>query len=958
MAETIGSGVSKTIIDQIKSREELFGKNSKTTSDIIAINSNAAWVKLRSSVNQITQQEANNLKLSKDTRNNIGNPEYAKNFILVGGTKGINTVRSGISRQPNVIDAQKAYQNYADSLGFRPMPGITSLNVKSKNTYGTLQEAEVQFAVWSREDLEICELLYFRPGYTALLEWGHSVFVDDKGRVMKAGTDTYTVSDDAFFSPSGKTGNSTAGSVIENKIQYHRTNSFGNYEALFGYITNFSWSFRSDGGYDCTVKIISRGAILDSLKVGKTSDNIPEGEISRGDKEKGKRERKSPFHYIFSKLDGVSSGAQFDGKQQLLKAGAKKASSELQPFQVFRTNTDIDREGGLLSMIGVEKSVNLQYVPLRVILDIFNKFATIKDPLKKEDITRFSTRLGTKFLTFPSHFSTDPIVAVTPKQPESIINLKKGTSVETRTNPFSITKDSLHKLMTEYVGENFDDILNIMVSTRFVESQLDNVLNGDQEQSTGIFDAIKNILSGIQNALGEINRFDIYYDSSLNEHIIIDRELFNLDITTPDIPTIQITGLKSTVQNIEISSKISGNIASQVAIAAQGGSGNYSDNIATILEWNSGAIDRHIPIKDQSDSTTDTQDEGKQSDFLLDLIDVYDSFNDVGGWRTNQKYDGELFNQLKSESIGYLQKKIKQHIYAKGQTPQGVIPVELSLTMLGIGGFKVGTVFKIPSFLLPSKYDSYGFIVTGVEHSIGQDNKWTTQLRTQFFSLRKPDSDSTQVAKSKTVTSSSSTSVPRGTTPLTNTLLNDPAPTINPGKIGAVSYSNSNLAKSVAAAGGKNGILNIKDPKFLVFIGETAGAAKYYINPTTGKPEYMLNPKAAQAWFRWRDDMRAKSINYSITSAYRSTVHQSGIGGGNTVAKPGTSPHGWGGALDFGNLYRIVGGSGNTQTNLNGRKTEEYRKLAESGAKFGWYNPWRLSDNVGVDEIWHFEYWG
>ena len=32
--------------------------------------------------------------------------------------------------------------------------------------------------------------------------------------------------------------------------------------------------------------------------------------------------------------------------------------------------------------------------------------------------------------------------------------------------------------------------------------------------------------------------------------------------------------------------------------------------------------------------------------------------------------------------------------------------------------------------------------------------------------------------------------------------------------------------------------------------------------------------------------------------------------------------------------------------------------MAGIGAQFGWYNPWRLSDNSGQEEIWHFEYWG
>ena len=120
----------------------------------------------------------------------------------------------------------------------------------------------------------------------------------------------------------------------------------------------------------------------------------------------------------------------------------------------------------------------------------------------------------------------------------------------------------------------------------------------------------------------------------------------------------------------------------------------------------------------------------------------------------------------------------------------------------------------------------------------------------------------------------------------------------------------------------------------------------------------MLHPAAAKAWFKWKAEMNQKNIAYRISSAYRSVQHQKGLGSGSGTASPGSSPHGFGGALDFGNLYRIVGGATTAKPNLKGRKTEAYKQIAEIGAKYGWYNPKRLADNYGTDEIWHFEYWG
>jgi hypothetical protein len=42
--------------------------------------------------------------------------------------------------------------------------------------------------------------------------------------------------------------------------------SKGTYDALLGYVKNYNWSARDDGGYDCTTTIISLGEVLESLK--------------------------------------------------------------------------------------------------------------------------------------------------------------------------------------------------------------------------------------------------------------------------------------------------------------------------------------------------------------------------------------------------------------------------------------------------------------------------------------------------------------------------------------------------------------------------------------------------------------------------------------------------------------------------------------------------------------------
>jgi hypothetical protein len=111
--------------------------------------------------------------------------------------------------------------------------------------------------------------------------------------------------------------------------------------------------------------------------------------------------------------------------------------------------------------------------------------------------------------------------------------------------------------------------------------------------------------------------------------------------------------------------------------------------------------------------------------------------------------------------------------------------------------------------------------------------------------------------------------------------------------------------------------------------------------------KYYLEKKAGEQFLKWTSELKSKNIPFSISSAVR---FGSNVGGG---------AHGYGVAVDFNNLFQLVKGSEDPITNLNARKKYKiYEQIASVGTKYGWYNPWRLSDVKGQDEIWHFEYWG
>ena len=301
-----------------------------------------------------------------------------------------------------------------------------------------------------------------------------------------------------------------------------------------------------------------------------------------------------------------------------------------------------------------------------------------------------------------------------------------------------------------------NDIMNIMVTSIFVKKCISKVIDGPQEEGAGVQDFLDELFSGINNAFGEVNDIGLYYDHYECIYKVVDRRNTGTGTGTfAKLQELQITGLSSTVVDIGLSSKISSQISSQVSIAAQGNSGNYKDNVEAILKWNSGAVDRHIPIKSVDPSpgkltTKELEEQAKKrrKTYIEDLRDVWYKFNnaeigeDKRGWLakaadqfiTNQSFDSELWNQLRQESITEMNRFYKTE--RKTPVPQGVVPVELSLKLVGITGFKIGTAFKIKPGLLPSKYDKFAYIITGLDHEISTDNKWYTNIKTQFYAVQ------------------------------------------------------------------------------------------------------------------------------------------------------------------------------------------------------------------------------
>ena len=251
---------------QIGIRQDLLVR--RKPEDMSYLTSRKAWVRLTSGVD--TLEDKSDAGKDKPT------PSLARQYILQGGTlydaapgaPYTGSLRSGIG-----ASSDKAYSTTTPSgkthrLGIRPMPGIIDIDIKSKSAYGSLREATVSFICWDIKQLEYLELLYMRPGFTVLLEWGWSPYINNANKYT-----TIVKMYEKFISGDVPKGDTSLQEIYKELHQLSRDQS-GNYDAMIGLVKNFQWSFRADGGYDCSTTIISFGEVLESLKINYSTPDI------------------------------------------------------------------------------------------------------------------------------------------------------------------------------------------------------------------------------------------------------------------------------------------------------------------------------------------------------------------------------------------------------------------------------------------------------------------------------------------------------------------------------------------------------------------------------------------------------------------------------------------------------------------------------------------------------------
>ncbi len=675
VGNVVGEPFKKYVNDQIKTRQEVYGSGFNSLRDqqhINYLNSKLSWVKMASSVliNPPRDGERANIEQAIITGTSgeeglnrlkllgIENPEnflgykLASSSILFNGLQQANlspkinedadgkpinedpTIadkfnkwqeRSGYSKNNSIWNSNKAYGLGGLDFGFQPMPGITGVEINHVNR-GSIKKATITLKAYNKFQFELIDLLYLRLGFSMLVEWGNSHYIESDGdnpnKKINIGDITTvgaTLTEQFWFQSKG-----ASPLEMSEEIEKYRKKYDSNYDAMFGKVTNFNWSYNNDGSYDITIQLISLGDVVESFKINTlpnpdnnllTEDEANKDQISlllyKKRIEIGRFQNNDPdFKYILNpsaNQQATSENITNADRIQLLK----------NTFTNFFGSTDIS------SLTNVNVAKIGYYVRFGALLDFIKDHILTqykgKDSKPYPIVDINTNSFGNVMAIFPNQISIDPRICVTNTNffdpPITQNNPLLGSLL-----PFSVQNPVPH-----------GKLMNIYLSFNFIEKILET--NLDKKGDLSLFNFIKSICDGINKSLGSVNNLEPIIDDETNILTIIDQTQFagrdelrkfisstiskvgsqdsevakfnnNLEqieeIEEPSIPfniygynlTSKETPTSNFIKSYSFTTEISPDLANTITIGATANGNVVGEDATSFTKWNKGLTDK------------------------------------------------------------------------------------------------------------------------------------------------------------------------------------------------------------------------------------------------------------------------------------------------------------------------------------------------------------------------------
>jgi len=766
----IGDGFVDYVKKQIDTRQKALGEyDNRQLKNTMAFMTRTPWVRMVSSIDLEDKSYkfpgTSALEKLKSSGNyngiDLSGDNLAKNFILFNGISnqqgGIDNLYSGITGGPLSGRFGGAYgfgsrNDIQNERGFVPMPGITNVNFQYKND-GALAMATVQIKAFNRSQFQLIDILFQRPGYTVLLEFGSTVYLDNNGNLKEADYNTLP------FQHIFKTNQNMF--TLHEVIAKEKAKWDGNYDGFFAKIAKWNWKFNADGSYDITVNLIGMGDVINSLKINVALDkksaekieiiteNNNEGFLTKLFKSITKESTDISNTIIASARKSRLNSSLYDIYQQFRNQGQDTTYDV--PISNYISFEKDDK--GFIKKINPPTSFIVKYgcltiskafsedefvrefdpqtyITLGTLLSLITSNLSISGKNGEENITPyilFDINLNNYLddnnyiATFPGNFSSDPNICLIPYQPLSRditarVNLPDTTvnKILKKSNFFSVDDNPL-------IGR----MINIYINMGFILKTFENSINDNDEVI--LIDFLRNILTGVNNSLGGLNNFRVIHNKDTNLFEI--RSEVNLNIKPLNDPSIintfgVVKGGGSFVREIDFYSELTDKFATMVSAGAQA-DGNISQTNSTAFSiYNKGLKDRIIV--ETVDTTKADTNESKIEDLFTD--DVIKCFEDI---YINKKFSSSnisILQNINSQYCKLISGKLTQLNKAKAPF---FLPFNLGVTVDGLSGMKIYQSFKVDGNVLPLTYNSKDIqlIITNLSHDISP-NGWLTKIET------------------------------------------------------------------------------------------------------------------------------------------------------------------------------------------------------------------------------------
>jgi len=794
----IGNPFEDFVREQVNIRQNSLGAGffgNRSLDSTKAFNQSSPWIRLSSGVRITDSGEPGNVYKQLEaqsylTKNDWEGDALSKNLVLTGGaSNNSGTTFAGLGGPSSTL-LQKAYGHSSNVQGYVPMPGITSCDFEYKND-GALAFASVKVKAFNKEQFQLLDILYQRPGYTCLLEFGHSVFLDNSGNIQYAGKGNYNFNTKPFQKIFSEPGENNNFYNMAQDIESERKKWYGNYEAFFGRITKFNWTFQTDGSYEMEIKLVGTGDVISSLQV-----NVP-------------RALKTPFTFKFgggslsaSEVKAVLKArepsdkdkeeAKEEGATVIADAMASQLNFEL--FCLFLDGTSFPKgvakdfvikdvpyvnsagnnvTGNITVPKGVYKAnvagITVDYDPntwikFSALLAMLQKICNIKDEKGKSYLLNFDLNWedldkDTTFMaTFPGSFAANPnkVLAEYVTYPSQTgITLTTDTGLN---NGIKTGKFNNKELGSDVNPQFYRRLGDIYININFITNTLNELRGGDPEAEDEVeivlLDFLKKILETINTQLGGINNFRIVFDDKTNKISIISQTpLISKQEEPAKVTTINTFGLSdgqgSFVKSLDLNSELTDNMANQITMAAQekekDSKGSGVDG-TSFSSYNGGLTDR-LFVKKKT-AIDDAIEEGKEEAAAEKSYyeQVWDD-NTVEAFREIYEdidFDGEYVEAMENIVSG-LAKRVIADMTTKKPVAQAqatfFLPFNLGITMHGLSGIKIFQSFQTTGRELPLSYNPklISLIIKSYSHSVSVDG-WTTKIETFAKPLKEVDS--------------------------------------------------------------------------------------------------------------------------------------------------------------------------------------------------------------------------